>query len=78
MTHQGIMIFHRVCKDKIQGIEEHEINILPSSITHIDTSNGIKRIVCSFYKPVRLGSSMYSFCFAFARELCIYSYIHSV
>ena len=34
MTHQGIMIFHTVCKYKIEGLEEHEINILPSSITH--------------------------------------------
>lgn len=33
MTHKGVVLFHRGSKYKIEEIEEHKINILPSSIT---------------------------------------------
>lgn len=33
MTHKGIVLLHRGSKYEIEEIEEHKINILPSSIT---------------------------------------------
>lgn len=33
MTHKGVVLFHRGSKYEIEEIEEHKINILPSSIT---------------------------------------------